>query len=252
MAELLSTSSHPVRSNITSKMRAMLLAVALLLAYLPAVVAYVPSEGSRSSGGGGPEPPCPTPANNNNHDWLEAELAIHPAKFPLQPTPDLQPDNVALSCLRSLQLVDHPHPGAGLDRIFPFLTWQCRSAVTGQGVADDTPAKFRARGTLSPILQVFMGATRIDLGQGTTSPGTVTRGDIVSYPVRVRGAPVHTFQYRSGIIRQGIRAEPPVTNMIIRLERSRRPPNGGCWMIKDIADVRFAKGGMGWSRDEGV
>jgi len=243
-------------------MRAMLLHVApLLLACPSAVAAYVPSGGSSSisGGGGGPEESArrqtPTAAANNNaanHDWLEAELAVHPSNFPSRPAPDLQPDHVALSCLRSLQLVDHPHPGAGLDRIFPFLTWQCRSAVTGQGVADDTAAKFRVRGALSPILQVFMGATRIDLGQSTKTPGTATRGDIVSYPVRVRGATVHAFQHRSGIIRQGIRAEPPVTNMIVRLERSRRPPNDGCWMIKDIVDVRFAKGGMGWSRDEGV
>ena len=185
-------------------------------------------------------------------DWLEAELSIHPSQFPARPSADLTSEKVALSCLRSLQLVDNPSPGAGLDRIFPHLTWQCRSAVTSRGGIDDTPSKFRERAILSPILQVFMGCSRIELGQPTLSPGTTCRGDIVSYPVGVQGAPVHAFQHKSGMLRDGISAEPPVTDMIIRLERNRRPPYQGCFMIKDIADVNFAKGGIGWARHEGV
>ena len=190
------------------------------------------------------------PASAGKTDWIEAELTIR--NFPPKPSPDLQSDELALLCLRGLQLVDHPYENAGLNRIFPFLTWECRSAVTSRGGIDDTIDKFRERAALSPVLQTFMGASRITLGENTISPGTATRGDICSYPVRVEGSLSQTFCYKSGMMKNAVSNDPPVANMIVRLERCRRPPNSGCWMMKDIADVKYAKGGLGWSRHEGV
>ena len=108
------------------------------------------------------------------------------------------------------------------------------------------------RAALSPVLQTFMVASRITLGENTISPGTATRGDICSYPVRVEGSLSQIFCYKSGMMKNAVSNDPPVANMIVRLERCRRPPNSDCWMMKDIADVKYAKGGLGWSRHEGV
>jgi hypothetical protein len=182
-------------------------------------------------------------------DWVEAELTV--LKFPSEPSPDLSAEQVAVACLRSLQLTDHPEPNAGLERIYPFLTIFCRDGVTARGV--ETVEEFCERGALSPVLQTFMGATKIDLvGEGTLSKGTATRGDIMSFPVQVTRAAVSAFQHKSGLIRDRVASAPATHEMVIRLEKGRRPPVAGCWLVREITDGQYAKGGQGWSRDEGV
>lgn len=52
-------------------------------------------------------------------DWLTAEFTVR--TFPTEPSPDLDPGRIAISCLRSLQFVDYPEEGAGLQRCFPFM-----------------------------------------------------------------------------------------------------------------------------------
>ena len=182
-------------------------------------------------------------------DWTEAERTVR--KFPPKPSPDLSAEQVAVACLRSLQLVDHPKCNAGLKRIHPFLTWHCIDGVTARGV--HTVEEFCERGALSPVLQTFMGATRINVGEGTLSKGTSTRGDIISFPVKVIRAPVSAFQHKSGMIRDRVASAPASHDgMVVRLERALRPPDTGCWLIREITNSQFAEGGQGWSRDEGV
>ena len=178
---------------------------------------------------------------NDNNDWIQAELTIH--NFPHHPSPDLSPELVLLSCLRSLQFIDHPAPSSGLQRIFPFFTWECRKIVTARQ-GGDTVERFMQYGLLSPALQPFMGATRIDIGEGTlTSSVSATRGDIFSYPVTVHGSLALSFRHSSGFIKDGVSAVPPVTNMVVRLERNRRPPLQGCWLVREVLDVRHAFAG---------
>ena len=183
-------------------------------------------------------------------DWLDAETTL--LSFPKAPSPSLSAEQVARGCLRSLQLVDYPHDTAGIDRIFPFLSWEARGAITLLRESTSSIEVFRQRALLSPVLQILMGATSIELGEATLSPGTSTRGDIVSFGISVHGADVLAFQHKSGMIRDRVGSGPPETKLVIRLERQRRPPTTGCWLVRDIADVRFANGGQGWSRHEGV
>jgi hypothetical protein len=184
-------------------------------------------------------------------DWFEAELTLR--NFPREPCKTFSAEHVARCCLRSLQFVDHPYPSSGLCRIFPFLTWECIRAVTARSELLDTEA-FCKHAALSPVLQPFMGATRIELDATdcTVCPGTKNRGDIVSFHVTVYGAEVLAFQHKSGLIRDRVSPGPPRVDMVMRLEQMRRPPLTGCWLIKDIADVRYASGGLGWGRHEGV
>lgn len=174
------------------------------------------------------------------NDWAQAEWTVR--SFPTEPHPDLAPDYVALSCCRSLQFVDHPFPNAGLSRCFPFFTWECRKIITARQ-GGDTAERFGTYGALSPALQPFMGASRIVVGEGTLSPGTATRGDIISFPLTVHCAPVMAFQHSSGLIRDRIRKSPPVLRMAMRLEKARRPPLQGCWLIREVLDVRPATRG---------
>jgi hypothetical protein len=174
-------------------------------------------------------------------DWIDAEMTV--LKFPEKPNIDLSAQDVAMGTLRSLQLVDFPTEGAGIQRILPFLTWECRHSISG------TENDFGKRAVLSPILQAIMGANQIELGEATMIPGTVTRGEICSMPVKIQQASVLSFSHSSGMLRSGL--VQPETTIILRLERQRRPPLQGCWLVRDFVR-EYAKGGQGWSRDEGV
>lgn len=176
-------------------------------------------------------------------DWAQAELTVLNA--PTEPHPDLTPETVALTICRSLQFVDHPTPNAGLERCFAFFMFECRKAVTArQGAL--TVETFIQHGVLSPALQPFMGAEKVEIGLNDityTPTQPPLRGALASIPVTIRGASILSFQYPSGRVRNGVAAEPPVTQMVLRLEQQRRPPNQGCWMVREILDVRYAFAG---------
>lgn len=174
---------------------------------------------------------------DDDTDWLQGELTIQ--NFPHEPSPNIEPADVLRSIIRSLQFVDHPTPLAGLERIFPFFTWQCRKIITGRK-GGDTVERFMKYGVLAPSLQPFMGATRIDIGEeGTIIAGSQTRGDIISFPITIHGSKVLSFQHSSGLIKDGISSTPPVTKMLVRLEKNRRPPMQNCWLVREVINVKY-------------
>jgi hypothetical protein len=179
-------------------------------------------------------------ANDNESDWMEAELTLR--RVPSEPSPDLSPEAVALACCRSLQWVDYPTNLAGLARCFDFFTFECRKAVTARQ-GGSTVEQFQEYGVLSPALQPFMGANRVDIGEGTyTAARPPLRGAMVSFPVTIQSAKVLSVRYPSGIERGGV-AEPPIWQFVMRLEEQRRPPNQGCWLVREVLDVRHAFAG---------
>jgi hypothetical protein len=192
-------------------------------------------------------PPCrssagseETTSNRGDTDWLEAELTLLAA--PSEPSPDLSPEQVALACCRSLQWVDYPTQSAGLKRCYDFFTFECRKAVTARQ-GGQTVERFCEYGLLSPALQPFIGAKRLELGSATLTPAQPPfRGALTSFPVVIHAAAIFSVQHPSGMSRQGI-AEPPTTNMVIRLEQQRRPPFQGCWLVREVMDVRHAFAG---------
>ena len=216
--------------------------------------------------------------NNVNNDWKEAISILQ--DFPFEPNPKLSVEQVAMGCLRCIQMDQ-------VERIVPYLTTECKGVVTNR-----TPKEFTIeRATYNPLFQTIMGATKLQfqpideydsdesdrspIPQGersrkerrqpppppsyyTISPGTKFRGDIATFGVIVHGSDSSTFQHRSGFLRDGVRQTPTISNFILRLERQRQgepsstPLHGGCWLVREISDIRFAKGGQGWSRHEGV
>lgn len=180
-------------------------------------------------------------ATDASKDWLEAEFTLR--NLPSEPSQDLTPEQVARTVCRSLQFVDHPRESAGLKRCFPFLTFECRKCVTARQ-GGETIERFCQYGILSPALQPFMGASRLDLGEPTWTPAKPPlRGALVSYPVEITSADVLALQYASGIVRSGVASDPPKVSMVVRLEQQRRPPMQGCWLVREILDVRFAFAG---------
>ena len=179
--------------------------------------------------------------SNQDSDWMQAEWTLRQA--PTEPSPDLTAELVALTCCRSLQWVDYPQTGAGLARCFDFFTFACRKAVTARQ-GGNTVENFQKYGILSPALQPFMGAHRVDLGPGTvTAAQPPLRGAMVSFPVTIQVAKVLSVQYPSGMERGGIVRDPPPVHMVMRLEQQRRPPNQGCWLVCEVLDVRHVFAG---------
>jgi hypothetical protein len=43
--------------------------------------------------------------------------------------------------------------------------------------------------------------------------------------------------------RNGVAEQPPVTHMVLRVEEQRRPPDQGCWLVREVLDVRHAFAG---------
>jgi hypothetical protein len=186
-------------------------------------------------------------SDDDEDDWLQAELTLrHAAAAHRFPSPDLDAETVALLICRSLQWIDYPTPGAGLERCFDFFTFECRSRVTARQGAQ-TVERFCEYGNLAPALQPFIGARRIVVGSGDdvtfTKEQPPLRGALASFPVVIHGANILALQYASGMNRTGVAAAPPITNMVVRLEQQRRPPNQGCWLVREILDARHAFAG---------
>jgi hypothetical protein len=178
---------------------------------------------------------------DDGSDWIQGELTL--LNLPTEPSPNLDAETVALACCRSLQWVDYPTELAGLKRCFEFFTFQCRKTVTARQ-GGQTVERFCEYGLLSPALQPFMGATRVELGNVTFTPAQPPlRGALASFPVVITGASILSVQYPSGFDRPGIAAQPPKTHMVLRLEQQRRPPGQGCWLVKEVLDVRHAFAG---------
>merc|ERR1740139_999657 len=216
----------------------------LHLLHISSVSPYYLSNPTHRPAFGRSSPLWADPQKKNGPDWAEAELTL--ADAPDGPHPSLRPEAVVSAVVRSLQFVDHPTESAGLDRSFGFFAWECRKTVTARRGGDD-PAAFRKHGLTSPALQPFMGATRVDVdfGGATFTPACPpTRGEMASFAVRIVGAPATTFRHsQSGIIKDGVATLPQVTEMVIRLERQRRPPVQGCWLVREVLDVRHAFAG---------
>mmetsp|Transcript_21985 Transcript_21985/g.32368 ORF Transcript_21985/g.32368 Transcript_21985/m.32368 type:complete len:289 (+) Transcript_21985:163-1029(+) len=187
--------------------------------------------------------------DSSQPDWIQAELTL--LKAPTEPSPDIPPEEIVKMCCRSLQFVDHPTENAGLERCYNFFSFECRKAVTARK-GGSSIERFCQYGLLSPALQPFMGARSIRVGEGTyTPPSPPSRGALASFPVEILGASVLTLQYQSGMDRNGVACSPPVTNMVVRLEQQRRPPNLGCWLIREVLDIRHAFAGDSGNVDMG-
>jgi hypothetical protein len=170
-------------------------------------------------------------------DWWEGEWMLQNQQLPAGPYPALSPERVARLVCRSLQWVDYPNESDGLRRIFDFFSFECRKCVTARQGGSSVD-RFIRYGLHSPALLPFMGATRLD-----TPEHAPLRGALASLTVQVTAPMVRTVQHASGMPRDGVTTQVPVSCMVLRLEKQRRPPMQHCWLVREVLDVRYAFAG---------
>mmetsp|Transcript_2081 Transcript_2081/g.6609 ORF Transcript_2081/g.6609 Transcript_2081/m.6609 type:complete len:258 (+) Transcript_2081:22-795(+) len=165
-------------------------------------------------------------------DWTKGEFAARSA--PMSPDADLSPESVASSCLRGLQFVDIPHKNAGLERAYNFMTLPCRVLVSDRGrqIENRGLDVFVERGLLSPLLQPFIGASRIDFGEMSVIDGTPTRGAMASVSVHIVASPLAATRHPSGIPKDT--TELPEYTFAVRLQQDRRTKT---WLVVDVIDA---------------
>ena len=165
-------------------------------------------------------------------DWTKGEFAARSA--PMSPDADLSPESVASSCLRGLQFVDIPHKNAGLERAYNFMTLPCRVLVSDRGrqIENRGLDVFVERGLLSPLLQPFIGASRIDFGEMSVIDGTPTRGAMASVSVHIVASPLAATRHPSGIPKDT--PELPEYTFAVRLQQDRRTKT---WLVVDVIDA---------------
>ena len=165
-------------------------------------------------------------------DWSKGEFAARSA--PMWPDADLSPESVASSCLRGLQFVDIPHKNAGLERAYNFMTLPCRVLVSDRGrqIENRGLDVFVERGLLSPLLQPFIGASRIDFGEMSVIDGTPTRGAMASVSVHIVASPLAATRHPSGIPKDT--TELPEYTFAVRLQQDRRTKT---WLVVDVIDA---------------
>ena len=165
-------------------------------------------------------------------DWMKGEFAARSA--PMSPDADLSPESVASSCLRGLQFVDIPHKNAGLERAYNFMTLPCRVLVSDRGrqIENRGLDVFVERGLLSPLLQPFIGASRIDFGEMSVIDGTPTRGAMASVSVHIVASPLAATRHPSGIPKDT--PELPEYTFAVRLQQDRRTKT---WLVVDVIDA---------------
>jgi len=164
-------------------------------------------------------------------------------RLPL-PSVDFGPQDVALLVCRGLQANDAPNKDEGLRRAFAFMTWECRKAVTARQGAD-TVERFVEYGSRSPMLLPLIGAASLNVQRKedvAVIPGTPTRGAMCT--VRVDAWCMTYGASLSDSVGGGSdSAELSATTYAVQLQQERRPPMSGCWLIRDLVDVRFAFAG---------
>ena len=172
--------------------------------------------------------------------WATAGEAAA-ASLPTLPSAILSAQEVITAIVRGLQYNDVPEPNAGLVRCYEFMDLQCKKLVTGYGNVPEerTLAKFVHYAATSPKIRPFMEASSIDIGTVSTIPPTQTRGEIATCPIRVRPS-ADPVLHDSGFARDvplvlGNRI--PEQTFMIRLQKQRRPPLAGAYLVTDVIDV---------------
>ena len=94
----------------------------------------------------------------------------------------------------------------------------------------------------SPAVQPFVRAAEIRRSEATIIAGTPTRGDMATVAVDV--AIDAGFRHPSGFER---RDDDDGRRELLRfgvcLQKERRPPLAGCWLVTEILDARYASAG---------
>jgi len=146
-----------------------------------------------------------------------------------QPTPDLLPEEVVNLCMDTLKENDSPTTNAGLEICFNFSSDRCRAA--NGGTLQDF-INFAGNPTFQSLINAVEWKT---LSVGSEIPGTPTRGAMKTILVAVQPR-----QYGGdGTVTLPLKER----KFIWTMQRERRPPKSGCWLVHECiaVDKAFAQ-----------
>lgn len=172
--------------------------------------------------------------------WDEAGH-VAAKNLPIIPSPALSAEEVVTAIIRGLQYNDQPYQDSGLTRCYEFMDLRCKKMVTGLGNTKEqrTLAKFLKHGKTSPKITPILNAVSIELGDIKRIAGTPTRGEIATTIIHVKSK--NDKKLSNPTPKQGLSEEEgdddPVRQFVIRLEKQRRPPLQGVYMVTDFFDV---------------
>ena len=218
------------------------------------VLAFLPLHRALTMTGVRPRPPC-----------IRCDVAMS-----MMPSSDLSAADVVRLVCEGLRDNDTPKEDAGIERLYNFLTPQGRVAIA------PTPPKSGLQGGVeldyfleeagSPAMGALIFCSSFELiGEARITPGSNARGALCTQLIEVRNCPLADEGDASGALSALVRAsddfldavitsvregsplpEAPLNAMIkrrfwVQLEQQRRPPNQGCWFIKEFLPLQLSK-----------
>ena len=107
---------------------------------------------------------------------IVAASALRPATLPLpmRPDPSLSVEDVCEACIGGMRDPNSPHLDAGYERLFNFMNYACRKAVTARQGADSL-ANFTKYGEVSPVIRPLAQAAEVSWSETTLGGGARRR-----------------------------------------------------------------------------
>jgi len=197
-------------------------------------------------------------------------LCATAATLPMEPTAELNAAGVVYAVCEGLKRNDDPHTDAGMERLFNFLTPMGRVSIA------PTPPKSGLQGGVtlewfleeagSPALGalIFCADHKI-LGDVRVTPGSITRGDMATALLEVGNSPLADDSDTTAALRRLVKAdddflaavlasardgtplpEAPASTLVkrrfwVQMEQERRPPQQGCWLIKEFLPLSMTE-----------
>jgi len=152
-----------------------------------------------------------------NDEYCElTEMGYKPECLLPQPTPELCAEEVVKLCMDSLLMNNDPRPNAGLEICFNFSSDRCRAALGGS-------LQNFIQYASNPTFGSMIGARKWKkLSTGPIIPGTNFRGDMQTVMTHVSPATGRERRF------------------LWTVQRERRPPRQGCWLVHECIFVENA------------
>ncbi|EKX32478.1 hypothetical protein GUITHDRAFT_148590 [Guillardia theta CCMP2712] len=153
----------------------------------------------------------------------DGDSLVHVSKLPMEPSPEFSAEEVMYYILEGLKHNDFPEIDAGLKRCFAFSNNMCRSAVGGDDSrAGGTTVEHFIKYASNPTFQSLVRCEKYEREDMNFLPSSPTRGALATQIAHITT--------KNGDKRR----------FLWTLEQERRPPQQGCWLIRQCLYTKNA------------